>query len=275
MSSMIDANRFTDVKNIFIEGKIFDFINIDKSVLAYDRLANAISKPLKLVLFFGKPGTGKTFLLQKLYNDLKTKQPMVFFPRPFFNEQQFLISLHEEIFATSSPEFSGYEQFLIDYKNRVPKNIEDYVVTVLLDEAQLYPSDLIEKIRLMADTKMFKFLFTVHKTEKEDILAKDYFKTRIWESVELHNSTLAETKSYLEKKLLYHNKFEFLSFVKHNIGLIHKISSGNLRTINKLLFKLFEIYEYCDNSKPSLVSDVSYRKKMIEMAAINTRLINA
>lgn len=275
MSSMIDANRFTDVKNIFIEGKIFDFINIDKSVLAYDRLANAISKPLKLVLFFGKPGTGKTFLLQKLYNDLKTKQPMVFFPRPFFNEQQFLISLHEEIFATSSPEFSGYEQFLNDYKNRVPKNIEDYVVTVLLDEAQLYPSDLIEKIRLMADTKMFKFLFTVHKTEKEDILAKDYFKTRIWESVELHNSTLAETKSYLEKKLLYHNKFEFLSFVKHNIGLIHKISSGNLRTINKLLFKLFEIYEYCDNSKPSLVSDVSYRKKMIEMAAINTRLINA
>jgi 4-hydroxy-tetrahydrodipicolinate synthase len=269
-----NLNRFSDAKGIFVEGRVFDYINLDKSVVAYDKLANAISKPLKLVLFFGKPGCGKTFLLEKIYADLRTKYPIVLFNRPFFDEKQFLKSLFEEVFAVRSPEFSGYEEFLTVYKSKIPKISEQTIVTVLLDEAQLYPKDLIEKIRLMADTRLFKFLFTVHKTEREDVLAKDYFKTRIWESIELSDSSMAEVKSYLEKKFLYHNKFEFYTYVKENIPLIFSLTKGNLRTINKLLFRLFEIYEYYESNKPSVVADTSKRKKIIEMAAIATGLIH-
>ncbi|MDR0762336.1 MAG: AAA family ATPase [Campylobacteraceae bacterium] len=268
-------NRFSDVKNIFIEGRVFDYINLDKSVIAYDKLSNAISKPLKLVLFYGKPGTGKTFLLEKIYSDLRGKYPIVFFPRPFFDEKQFLKSLFEEVFAIKAPSFSGYEEFLDIYKTKVPKISEQTTVTVLLDEAQLYPRDLTEKVRLMADTRLFKFLFTVHKTEKEEVLAKDYFKTRIWESIELGDSEMAEIRSYLEKKFLYHNKFEYLTYVKDYISLIFSLTHGNLRTVNKFLFKLFEIYEYYESNKPSIVSDKNSRKKLIEMAGITTGLINA
>lgn len=268
-------NRYADAKNIFVDGFSFDYINLDKSVSAYNKLASSLSKPLKLILFYGKPGTGKTFLLQKIYNDLKTRQPIVFFPRPFFDEKQFLSQLYEEIFAIKAQAFDGYEDFLNTYKAKVPKNLDDITVTVLLDEAQLYPDDLIEKIRLMADSRMFKFLFTVHKTDKEDILAKGYFKTRIWESIELEDSSLAELQSYIEKKLLFHNKFEFISMFKNNYDFLFKITSGNLRTVNKLAFKLFELYEYLEAEKPSTLTKNSIQKKLLEMAAIETGLINA
>ncbi|MFV0480849.1 MAG: AAA family ATPase, partial [Campylobacteraceae bacterium] len=145
-------NRFSRSKNIFIEGDFFDYINLDKSVVAYGKIANSLSKPLKLILFYGKPGSGKTFLLKKIYFDLKKRIPIVFFERPIFNEEIFLKKLFEEIFAMSSPDFNGYEDFLVKYKDHIPSNINNHTVTVLLDEAQLYPSDLIEKIRLMADS---------------------------------------------------------------------------------------------------------------------------
>lgn len=273
--SNVTKNRFAIAKNIFIEGYSFDYINLDKSIVAYNKLANSLSKPLKLILFFGKPGTGKTFLLQKLYNDLKTKQPIVFLPQPFFDEKAFLSNLYREIFAKDIPSPCGYEGFLKIYKQSIPKNLSNTVVTVLLDEAQLYPNDLVEKIRLMADSRLFKFLFTVHKTDKEDVLAKDYFKTRIWETIELEDSTLPEIQSYIEKKLLFHNKFELFTIFKDLFKNIFQVTNGNLRTVNKLSYKLFELYEYLENEKPSVLSQKNINKKLFEMAAIDTGLINA
>ncbi len=265
-------SNYAEIKNIFIDGEVFDYVNLDKSVFAYERLVQTLDKPLKLILFFGKPGTGKTFLLQKIYNDFKGKKDIVFFPRPFFDEKEFLKELYQKIFKEKSPKFSGYNEFLSAATEKLD---EKRSVTVLLDEAQLYPEELIEKIRLMSDSRKFKFLFTVHKTEKENVLAKDYFKTRIWETIELHNSSLNEVKTYIEKKMLFHNKFEYLSLFKDShYKLLMKITKGNLRTINKLMYKLFEILEYYDKNKPSMVNAKTLKLKFLEMAAINLGMIN-
>ena len=266
------TSNYIQIKNIFVDGEVFDYVNLDKSVYAYERLVQALNKPLKLILFFGKPGTGKTFLLQKIYNDYKDKKNVVFFPRPFFDEKEFLKALYENVFKENSPNFSGYNEFL---STATKKLEEKSSVTVLIDEAQLYPQELIEKIRLMSDSRKFKFLFTVHKTEKEDVLAKDYFQTRIWETIELHNSSINEVKTYIEKKMLFHNKFEHLSLFKDShYKFLMKVTKGNLRTINKLMYKLFEILEYYDVNKPSIVSRKTLKLKFIEMAAINLGMIN-
>ena len=144
----------------------------------------------------------------------------------------------------------------------------------MLDESQLYPKELIEKIRLMADTRYFKIVFTIHKTVKEDVLAKDYFKTRIWEVVEFEPCSLDETKMYIEKKLAYHG-FEstFIIFSKANLKNLWKYCSGNLRLLNKLLYKFFEILEYYEERSPSKAR--SAISKVIDMAAIDTGMLNA
>ena len=270
----MSSSQYSDLKNIFIDGDVFDYINLDKSSVAYEKLIQAIDKPLKLILFFGKPGTGKTFLLQKIYNDYKRKKNIIFLPRPFFDEIEFLKVLYKKSFKETPPKFSGYDEFLTVVTKKLGKNSN--ATTVLIDESQLYPDDLIEKIRLMADSRKFKFLFTVHKTDEEDVLAKDYFKTRIWESIELEDSNFQEIKTYIEKKLVFHNKFEYISlFKERHYKLIMELTNGNLRTINKLLFKLFEILEYYDISNPSKINQRSLQIKYIEMAGISQGMIDA
>lgn len=267
-------SSYSNLKAIFVDGEVFDYVNLDKSTITYDRLVQTLDKPLKLILFYGRPGTGKTFLLQKIYNDLKHKKRIIFFPRPFFDEKVFIKALYENTFSEIAPNFSDYDDFLSIVSKRITKT--DNSITVLIDEAQLYPNDLIEKIRLMADSRLFKFLFTVHKTEKEDLLAKDYFKTRIWETIEIDNASLNEIKTYIEKKLLYHNKFEYLNLFKEkHYKMILHLTNGNLRTINKLMYKLFEILEYYDHHQPSLIKSNSLHVKYIEMAGISLGMIDA
>ncbi len=265
---------YSDLKAIFIDGEVFDYINLDRSVVTYDRLVQAIDKPLKLILFYGKPGTGKTFLLQKIYNDFKNKKKIIFLPRPFFDETSFIKTLYENTFGKAATHVTHYDKFLALVAKNIKKP-EDSII-VLLDEAQLYSDEMIEKIRLMADSRLFKFVFTVHKTDKEDILAKDYFKTRIWESVEIDNTSLNEIKIYIEKKLLFHNRFEYIGLFKQkHYRLILKLTQGNLRTINKLMFKLFEILEYYDHNSPSFIKSNALDTKYIEMAGISLGMIDA
>lgn len=267
-------SHYSDLKTIFVDGEIFDYINLDRSVTTYDKLVQTLDKPLKLILFYGKPGTGKTFLLQKIYNDFKKKKRVIFFPRPFFEEKVFIEALYEHIFGKKSPEFSNYNEFLSVMSKYITS--KDQAITVLIDEAQLYPVELIEKIRLMADSRLFKFLFTVHKTEKEDVLAKDYFKTRIWETIEIDNASLEEIKTYIEKKLLFHNRFEYLNlFSSKHYKIILKLTQGNLRTINKFMYRLFEILEYYDHHKPSLIKPDALHVRYLEMAGISLGMIDA
>jgi len=82
------SNNYTAIKEIFIEdNEVSDFVNLDKSTLAYHKILNALQKPLKLILFYGKPGCGKTFLLNKIKVDLEKKVRVVFVPQPFLTDQ--------------------------------------------------------------------------------------------------------------------------------------------------------------------------------------------
>ncbi|MCI6641726.1 MULTISPECIES: ATP-binding protein [Campylobacter] len=276
------SNNYTKIKEIFIEdNNVNDFVNLDKSTLAYHRILSALQKPLKLILFYGKPGCGKTFLLNKIKVDLEKKAKVAFIPQPFFDEKEFFLDLYHQLFGDKSRKnIDNYESFMRVYREKLGIKKDDISainqVVILLDEAQLYPKNLIEKIRLMADTRLFKFLFTVHKTDEEDVLAKDYFKTRIWESIELPNSNLGEIKLYIEKKLVFHGFSEyFLMFKDENFDLILSLTNGNLRNINKLMYKMYELLEYYEENKPTEISLSYLNNKLIEMGAISAGIINA
>jgi len=168
----------------------------------------------------------------------------------------------------------NFTQFIKVVEN---KDIDGtFMPVILLDEAQLYSTSLMEKIRLLSDTRKVKFVIALHKTEKEDIIAKEHFQTRIWESIQLKNSSKPELKIYIQKKLLKANCFDTASmFTQKSVNLIHKLTDGNYRDTNKLLYTMFDIYTYYMDNNPHKINKTQISNKLVEMAAIHTGLIDA
>lgn len=275
---MSNENIYTHIKDVFIdEDESLNFVNLDNSISCYNKIVLALKKPLKLILFYGKPGSGKTFLLNKIANDLREDKSLIFSPHPFFSEATFIEALCEQIYGKKLEDINNFESFIKFYskdfssKDEILKN----QITVILDEAQLYPTELIEKIRLMADTRMFKFLFTIHKTENEDILAKDYFQTRIWESIELSSADVNEIIIYLQRKLSQKNYDKYLKFDKKDYECAYSFCGGNLRTLNKIMYKFYEICEYYEQYQPSKLSGDKANIMILTMAALDAGLIDA
>jgi hypothetical protein len=93
--------------------------------------------------------------------------------------------------------------------------------------------------------------------------------------IELKNGTQSDIQSYIHKKLLKKNLFEVANAIKGNhIKLIHSLTKGNYREANKLLFTIFELYEYYDKNDPSKIAYDQLSMKIIEMAGIKLGHIN-
>ncbi len=266
-------NIFLKPKNVFLDVvNAKDFIHLDRVSTIYQSLKDSVKKPLKLILLYGKPGTGKSMILNKLYTDLSPRQKVVLYKTPIIDESEFFKSLAFDLY-----DITLKEDVTFTYFNKIStlKTFKE-VPLVLLDEAQLYSAPLMEKIRLLSDERKIKFLVTLHKTEKEDLIAKEHFQTRIWESIELVNATGPELTKYVQKKLMKVNCFDIANmFNEKNIKLIHKFTNGNYRQTNKLIFTLFSIYEWYEENQPSKLDYNKVSNKLIEMAALESGLINA
>lgn len=268
-------SRFTAAKNVFVDSvDIDDYIELSSSVLAYKQLQQSIDKPLKMILLFGRPGTGKSILLNRIKEKLKHQREIYYFDTPAPTEKEFFQKLFKLLTKKDLPQNTEVNfSALIDFCKNLRGKRE---IILLLDEAQMYSSEMMEKIRLLSDTRAVKFVVSLHKTEDEDLIAKEHFQSRIWEVIELKNATKEDQTAYIHKKLLKKNLFEIANSIKaKDMKLIHKYTKGNYRECNKLMFTLFEICEYYDENEPSKINYSHISKKIIEMAALKLGYIHA
>ncbi len=269
----MESNIFSSSKDVFLDAvNAKDYVQLDRVSTIYQSLKNSVKKPLKMVLLYGKPGTGKSMFLSKLYQDLSSSQQVHLYQTPILDESEFFKTLSKDLFDIKYTGELNFTQFLVILNE---SNLYD-IPLVLLDEAQLYSSEQMEKIRLLADTRKIKFVITLHKTEREDLIAKEHFQTRIWETIELENASAIELKMYIQKKLMKANCFDGANiFNNKSVQLIHKITKGNYRDTNKLLYTVFDIYTWYSENNPSKINTRQISNKIIEMAAIHTGLIDA
>ncbi|MEF3191222.1 MAG: AAA family ATPase [Campylobacterales bacterium] len=265
------TGEYAMARELFFDERVGDayYINLVGLTESMANLMELLEKPLKMILLYGKPGTGKSMMLRKVYEELKERRPIYLFETPSFDELHDLKRIYSDITGKKAPTTRSFTKLLEEIKAELPADR----AIILLDEAQLYPVEKMEVFRLLADTRIFKFVIVVHKTASEELLAMEQFKTRIWEMIELKSLNLEETKVFIEKKLIKNNLYQLLgAFRPRNYKLIHKLTGGNLRNINKLMYKLFDIYDYFDATAPHKINRAKIENKYIEIAAMDTRM---
>jgi len=261
-------SKYQEIKNLFIDTLDSDnYVALESMAYNYQVLEESLDKPLKMILLFGRPGTGKSMTLTRLYNTLKDRRDIHYFDAPILSEKEFLKSIYEAMSSQIIPKnmrvnFDGLLKYC--QKQRGQRD-----VVFLLDECQLYSEALMEKIRLLSDTRVVKFVITLHKTDNEDIIAKEHFKTRIWEVIELKNATEDDLLIYIQKKLIQKGFVEVSNSIhKRDVSFIHKYTKGNFRETNKFLYIVFNIYEYYEKNQPQKIDSNKFSKKILEMTAL-------
>jgi len=267
-------HRYDEAKEAFIdEIKIKNYIELKGSKRAYKQLEHSLYKSSKMVLIYGKPGTGKTLLLSRLYMAHKDKLDIHFLDIPSGSKREFYKKLFKIFVGRSMPPRTRVDfDTFVELGRRLKGKRQ---IIILLDEAQMYPKEMLEEIRILSDTGSIKFVIALHKTDNEDLVAKEHFQSRIWETIELQNASAIELKAYIHKRLLHYGLTDVAKLISNrHIKAVHKWTKGNFRECNKLLYTLFEICEYYEKHNPNKIDSNKLPFKILEMAAIKTGFID-
>jgi type II secretory pathway predicted ATPase ExeA len=209
----------------------------------------AIQQRDKIILLSGEAGSGKSFILNKIYDDLKNEEDIVFIKNPYLD-----IKHIEDLFQT-------------DLKSHK---------TILIDEAQILSQDEMENLRLLSDTGNVTIVFATHISNAKDLFELKHFQTRINYNLKIKPIQLIEVEGFINSKLLKYNYTKISSmFTSSNYRNIYKLTNGNLREINRLINKTFDILEYFSSHYPHKVSANKIENKYIEMANMDLKDIDA
>jgi len=205
---------------------------------AFMRLKNELLTTLqnetKQILFLiGDPGTGKSVFLYHIPK-LLDGIDVVRYNTPFFEPVDFVKSL----ISKKGARVKNYSlETLIDQAVKLYENEETLVA---IDEAQLLSDEMVELIRILADSKAFWFLLAMHRHESAQILEKPQFRSRPHRIFELQKLDFDEVREYISKELLALGEYTLDDyFTPSLVRRLYKLSRGNFRDLKKLLHRIF------------------------------------
>jgi type II secretory pathway predicted ATPase ExeA len=226
------VHKFKEVKELFrdrVDINLYVPLSQKKEI----DLNYAISEKEKIILVYGLSGNGKTFLMKKVYDNLVKKRVQGF-----------------EFFFIANP-FTELKklEYIISLKS------ENHIV-VFIDEAQILKNPELEKLRMLSDNQNYTFVLSTHELQAKEIFSKTHFKNRINYIIHLRELNVEKIELFITSKLTQNNFYELASiFSVSNYKLIYNLTKGNLREINRLLYKTFDILDFFQEKYPKKVQN--------------------
>lgn len=225
------------------------------------------SRDIPLLFLLGEPGVGKTYMLNVLQNSFNSDKKVLISSEPFSTPEAFLHFLLKD-------EYFDKRLTISELKDEAVNRFAGTDNLIIIDEAQLLNTLVLEFIRILSDTQHFNFLLSMHKKEGQEIVSKSHFASRTHTIIELSILTKSEINKYIESELLRHGLGNISEIFKQNhIKQIQKLSNGNFRIVKQLLKHTFSIMDYAKVNGHN-----NYAKPndcVITMAAIDLGIINA
>jgi len=168
-----------------------------------------LSSKSNIIFLLGNPGSGKSFLLNYLYNKFDN---YILIKEPFESKEEFF-------------------NMVGDITNK----------KILIDEAQLLDTKMLEFLRIISDGGN-QVIFAMHKNEGEKIANLPQFFSRYNERIYLKPLSYDDFEKYTISKLVKHNRFELVD--KKMLKKIYKLSKGNFRLSKKIVFSALILLNY-------------------------------
>lgn len=188
------------------------------------------------LLLIGGVGTGKTTILNTFLAMVKDRVRVCVLDNPKLNKHEFFTyvagSLGIPYKKNKGSFILQFAEFLFKYENEGGK------VLLIIDEAQAFPLDLLEEIRLLsnhAGEKNVLTIFLVGQPEIQKTLANPQLlplRQRIGIRHILEPLSEDDTAQYISYRLNKAGATNTALFNRGAIAAIHKESSGNPRLIN-------------------------------------------
>jgi dephospho-CoA kinase len=265
-------NQYATAKELFSDD--FDLSGyFDSLTFEYAKksLVDAITAhDTPLIFLLGNPGTGKSFLLRLISEEIPSIKIAKFFTNPYYENKEFLESLLSLAGKNIQKDSLTTEALITALQN----NFSNLEYTIFIDESQLLSEEQIELIRILSDLKIFQFVLAMHQQDGDKILQKDHFKSRTTRRVLIEELQDHEISRYIESRLISNNLSDLASeFKNRHIAFIAKFANRNFRTTKKLIKTLFEIMNIA-NREGFDKSYTKVNKKTLTMAAIDIGLID-
>jgi len=240
MSDFLKASEIFD--SSFSKGDYsnasFYFESIAAEFTKNSLLKSVNAKDIPLMFLLGEPGVGKTHMLNVIQQSLAPNKKILFSSEPFRTPESFLHFLLKD-------ESFNRDLSLPELKEEAIRRFNGVDNLIIIDEAQLLDTIILEFIRILSDSNQFNFLLCMHKDEGEAILSKNHFASRNHTVVTLDLLTKNEINKYIESQLLRHGLGNISEIFKSKaIKQLQTLSKGNFRVLKQLLKHTFSIMDY-------------------------------
>lgn len=188
------------------------------------------------LLLTGGVGTGKTTVLNTLLGMVKDKVRVVVLNNPTLSKHEFFTYLSGKLGVPYKNNKGTFILQLADFLNNYRK--EGGKVLLIIDEAQAFPIDLLEEIRLLsnhAGQGNALSIFLIGQPELQEKLADPILlplRQRIGLRHHLEPLSESDTGQYIAYRLNQADAANSAIFDNSAVSAIHKESGGNPRLIN-------------------------------------------